>query len=104
MDMLLEYGSDVTILYLQPVQLVACFSDGVSIALMSVFCTLTWFAANVMSERIYAHTSFSLWYFAAVLGFFSRSGTCWHTFRRSLLRMRRPRLMRAGIPGSCAGK
>lgn len=57
MDMLLEYGSDVTILYLQPVQLVACFSDGVSIALMSVFCTLTWFAANVMSERIYAHTS-----------------------------------------------
>lgn len=73
-DMLIEYGSSLPILYLLPVLLVAWFSDGVSVALVSIFCTLTWFAANVLSERIYAHLSFSLWYFLVVLGFFLIAG------------------------------
>jgi hypothetical protein len=63
--MRMEYGSDVTFFYLLPGLLVAWFPDGISVALMSIFCTLTWFAANVMSERIYACSSFSLWYFLA---------------------------------------
>jgi hypothetical protein len=83
-DMHIEYGSDLTILYLLPVLFVAWFLGGVSIAIVSIFCTLTWFAANVMSERLYADTLFSLWYFLAILGFFLMSGYLLAYIRRSL--------------------
>lgn len=83
-DMLLEYGSDVPIFYLLPVLIVAWFSDRVSVALVSLFSTLTWYAANVMSERIYAHTFFSLWYFLAVLSFFLISGYLLVYIRRNI--------------------
>ncbi len=90
------------ILYLLPVLLVVWFSDGVSIAIVSVFCTLTMFAANVMSEGIYAHT-FPCGISRRSL-VFSRVRVLAGIHSKKLVRMRRGRLTRAGIPGSCAGK
>jgi hypothetical protein len=74
LDVFFEFASDVPILYLLPVILVAWFSGGISIALVSIFCALTWFTADVISERIHAHSAISLWYFAVVLVLFLTLG------------------------------
>ncbi len=70
LDMLTGYESDAPILYLLPILLLAWFSSGVSVAFISAFCTMTWFAHDVISGNIYGGTAFSLFYSLVVFSVF----------------------------------
>ena len=70
LDLLTGYEWYVSLLYLLPILLLAWFSEGISVALISIACAVTWFAADLFSGRVVSHLALPLMAFLAVLSMF----------------------------------
>ncbi len=92
LDMLTGYERYVSVLYLFPIILLAWFSGGISVALISVACTISWFSADLVSGHVlYSLRTISPRDFLAVLGTFLIVGYYLAYMKKYIVRKREQR-------------
>jgi len=82
LDRATGYEISVSLFYLLPILLIAWFIGGGSVASISIFSSLVWFAADVSSGYEYSHMAIPVWNALMRLGIFLIVGSSFAAMRK----------------------